>query len=60
MSDADSGSKKKVKRHRGSASLSSMAWDNLWRNKKRTVTVICSLTLGTGAAQRLLRQECSL
>ena len=46
MSDADSGSKKKVKRHRGSASLSSMAWDNLWRNKKRTVTVICSLTLG--------------
>ena len=46
MSDADSGSKKKVKRHRGSASLSSMAWANLWRNKKRTVTVICSLTLG--------------
>lgn len=46
MSDTDSGSKKKVKRHRGSASLSSMAWDNLWRNKKRTVTVICSLTLG--------------
>lgn len=46
MSDADSGSKKKVKRHRGSASLSSMAWDNLWRNKKRTITVICSLTLG--------------
>lgn len=46
MSDADSGSKKKFKRHRGSASLSSMAWDNLWRNKKRTVTVICSLTLG--------------
>ena len=44
MSDADSGSKKKVKRHR--LSLSSMAWDNLWRNKKRTVTVICSLTLG--------------
>ena len=46
MSDADSGSKKKFKRHRGSASLSSMAWDNLWRNKKRTITVICSLTLG--------------
>lgn len=46
MSDTDSGSKKKFKRHRGSASLSSMAWDNLWRNKKRTVTVICSLTLG--------------
>ena len=23
-----------------------MAWSNLWRNKKRTVMVICSLTLG--------------
>ena len=23
-----------------------MAWANLWRNKKRTITVICSLTLG--------------
>ncbi len=46
MSDADSGSKKKTKRHQGSASLYSMAWANLWRNKKRTITVICSLTLG--------------
>ena len=46
MSDADTGSKKKQKRHLGTASLSAMAWANLWRNKKRTVTVICSLTLG--------------
>ena len=46
MSDADGGSRKKTKRHRGTASLASMAWANLWRNKKRTITVICSLTLG--------------
>ena len=46
MSDADGSSKKKTKRHRGNASLASMAWANLWRNKKRTITVICSLTLG--------------
>ena len=46
MSDADGGSKKKTKRHRGNASLASMAWANLWRNKKRTITVVCSLTLG--------------
>ena len=46
MSDADSGSKKKKKIRRGTASLASMAWANLWRNKKRTITVICSLTLG--------------
>ena len=45
-SDADAGSKKKTKRRRGNASLASMAWANLWRNKKRTITVICSLTLG--------------
>ena len=45
MSDADSGSKKASKRS-GSASIASMAWANLWRNKKRTITVICSLTLG--------------
>lgn len=29
-----------------SASLSALAWSNLGRNRKRTVTVICSLTLG--------------
>ena len=46
MSDADSSGRKKAKRRRGSASLASMAWANLWRNRKRTITVICSLTLG--------------
>lgn len=34
------------KRRSGSASLSALAWSNLGRNRKRTVTVICSLTLG--------------
>ena len=46
MSDADSPSQKKTKRRQGTASLTSMAWANLWRNRKRTITVICSLTLG--------------
>ena len=36
---------KKGRRH-GRASIIGLAWDNLWRNKRRTVTVICSLTLG--------------
>lgn len=45
MSDAD-GKSKKTRRKKESASLASMAWANLGRNKKRTVTVICSLTLG--------------
>lgn len=45
MSDASSGSSKK-RRKRESASLLSMAIANLGRNKKRTVLVICSLTLG--------------
>ena len=45
MNDAASKSRKSRKRRRGSASLSSMAWSNLGRNKRRTVTVICSLTL---------------
>lgn len=44
MSDAD-GKSKKIRRKKENASLSSMAWANLGRNKKRTVTVICSLTL---------------
>ncbi len=47
-SDAD-GRMRKTKRGRGSASLSAisaMAWANLWRNKKRTVTAVVSLTLG--------------
>ncbi len=44
MSDAD-GKSKKTRRKKENASLSSMAWANWGRNKKRTVTVICSLTL---------------
>ena len=34
------------KRRHNSASLAALAWSNLGRNRKRTVTVICSLTLG--------------
>lgn len=44
--DADSSVKHKVKKTKKGASLAGMAWANLWRNKKRTVMVICSLTLG--------------
>lgn len=46
MNDADGGSKRKSKKSRNTASLSQMAWANLGRNRKRTITVICSLTLG--------------
>ena len=46
MSDATTTSRKKSKRTRNGASITGMAWANLGRNKKRTVTVICSLTLG--------------
>lgn len=38
--------KKKSKKGEIGASLAGMAWANLGRNKKRTVTVICSLSLG--------------
>ena len=34
------------KRRHNSASLAALAWSNLGRNRKRTVTVICSVTLG--------------
>lgn len=34
------------KKRSGNAGLSALAWSNLGRNRKRTVTVICSLTLG--------------
>lgn len=44
--DADSGSKRKSRRSENNASLSGMAWANLWRNRKRTVLVVSSLTLG--------------
>ena len=44
--DADSGIKRKRRRTRGVAFLPAMAWANLWRSRKRTVLVLCSLTLG--------------
>lgn len=44
--DADTNIKKKCKKTKHSASLFKMAWANVWRNHKRTVMVICSLTLG--------------
>lgn len=44
--DADAGIQKKQKKTKRGAALSRMAWANLWRNRKRTVTVLCSLTLG--------------
>ena len=46
MSDAAATGRKKSKRTRNGASITGMAWATLGRNKKRTVTVICSLTLG--------------
>ena len=46
MSDAGSYSRKKKKRGRTNPSLAGLAWTNLGRNKKRTATVICSLSLG--------------
>lgn len=44
--DSDSGLKRKQKKSQNGASLSAMAWANLGRNRKRTIIVICSLTLG--------------
>lgn len=44
--DAGTGSKRKIKKSTGGASIPKMALANLGRNKKRTITVICSLTLG--------------
>lgn len=44
--DAGTGSKHKTKKSTGGASIPKMALANLGRNKKRTATVICSLTLG--------------
>lgn len=46
MNDSDSGSKRKIRKSKKGASIPAMAWANLGRNKKRTITVICSLTLG--------------
>ena len=44
--DAGTNSKRKTKKSTGGASIPKMALANLGRNKKRTITVICSLTLG--------------
>lgn len=46
MNDADTPRRRKTKRSHTGESLAGMAWENLGRNRKRTVTVICSLTLG--------------
>lgn len=37
---------KKKKKSRNGAFLLRMAWSNLWRSRKRTIVVLCSLTLG--------------
>ena len=44
--DTDTTSKRRFKKSTGGTSIPRMALANLGRNKKRTVTVICSLTLG--------------
>lgn len=44
--DADTGSSRRTRKSGDNASLISMAWSNLGRNRKRTIMVICSLTLG--------------
>lgn len=44
--DASDNVRKKRKKTKNGASLYGMAWGNLWRNRKRTVMVLCSLTLG--------------
>lgn len=44
--DADPNLKKKTKKSKNGASLLGMAWANLWRSRKRTIMIICSLTLG--------------
>ncbi|MBD5470459.1 MAG: ABC transporter permease [Lachnospiraceae bacterium] len=44
--DAPDNVQKKRKKTKNGASLYGMAWENLWRNRKRTVMVLCSLTLG--------------
>ena len=43
--DAETRTKKKKKKRPQTVTVAQMAWANLWRNKKRTVTVLLSLTL---------------
>ena len=45
-SDAETTGGRRNRKNQNGASLSGMAWANLGRNKKRTMTLICSLTLG--------------
>ncbi|MBD5452618.1 MAG: ABC transporter permease [Lachnospiraceae bacterium] len=44
--DVSDNVRKKHKKTKNGASLYGMAWGNLWRNRKRTAMVLCSLTLG--------------
>lgn len=44
--DSSTSYHKKKKKSKKGAFLQGMAWANLWRNRKRTVVVVCSLTLG--------------
>ena len=46
FTDTGTQSRRKIKKSTGGASIPKMALSNLGRNKKRTFTVICSLTLG--------------
>ena len=43
--DAETRTKKNKKKRPQTVTVAQMAWANLWRNKKRTVTVLLSLTL---------------
>ena len=44
--DTDTEVKRQVKKSKNGASLANMAWSNLGRNRKRTILVLGSLTLG--------------
>lgn len=44
--DADAGIRRKYRKSKNGAFLPAMAWANVGRNKKRTLMVVCSLTLG--------------
>lgn len=46
FTDTGTQSRRKIKKSTGGANIPKMALSNLGRNKKRTFTVICSLTLG--------------
>lgn len=61
--DADSTARafrksKQQKRTKNGAFLPKMAWGNLWRSRKRTVMVLCSLTLGLVLMSFLVPYKC--